>query len=84
MSDIDVAFCRTLLKMVTKEVKKAFPNLNLYKDAWVYHFHRDSWEFHGPDGFYWHGSAANAYDTRAKGWAAYLKHKGVNVDGEDD
>lgn len=41
------------------------------KDVWVYKFMDDHWEFHGPNGFYWHGSADNAYDARAKGWQAW-------------
>ena len=48
------------------------------KDAWVWHFHKDHWEFHGPDGFYWHGSADNAYEARAKGWSAWLRKQGAD------
>lgn len=69
---LDVMFCRTLLSMVHKDVKAAHPEINLRKDAWVYNFGRDHWEFHGPNGFYWHGSASNAYEARHKGWSAWL------------
>lgn len=53
------------------EVKK-HATAEQIKAAWVYHFDRDSWEFHGPDKFYWHGSADNAFDARANGWQAWL------------
>lgn len=68
--DVNLAFCRLLLKM-TMEVIKPLTTVAERKAAWVYHFERDSWEFHGPDGFYWHGSADNAYDARAQGWEAW-------------
>jgi hypothetical protein len=76
---MDVAFCLALLKEAHKLVKKHFPKVNLRKDAWTYHFHKDNWEFHGPEKFYWHGSAANGWDARYKGWMAYLKHKGIEA-----
>lgn len=72
--DIDVIFCRHLLSLVHKDVKAAFPSIHLKKDAWVWSTgFRDHWEFHGPNDFYWHGNAANAYDARAKGWNSYLR-----------
>jgi len=70
---IDVAFCRALLASTHRDVRAAGITSPM-KAAWVWHFQRDHWEFHGPDGFYWHGSAGNAYDARCKGWAAYLEH----------
>lgn len=77
MSDIDTVFCRSLLAHAHEAVKLHFPDINLRKDAWVWHFQRDHWEFHGPAEFYWQGSAANAYDARYKGWMAWLRSKGV-------
>lgn len=76
MSAIETSFTRALLKQGHAEVKKHFPELNLIKAAWVWHFSRDHWEFHGPNDFYWHGSAGDAYDARYKGWMAYLRSKG--------
>lgn len=75
MTDINILFCRTLLSSVMEEVKKMTTGVER-KAAWVYHFKGfgDHWEFHGPDKFYWHGSADNAYDARAKGWQAWLAH----------
>lgn len=71
MNNINLAFCRALLKSVLLEVKK-HATAEQVKAAWVYHFDRDQWEFHGPDNFYWHGSADNAFDARANGWQAWL------------
>lgn len=76
MVDINVVFCRHLLSEATKLVKAFRPNVQL-KCAWVYHFGRDHWEFHGPEAFYWHGSADNAYDARYKGWMAWLEKQGA-------
>ena len=67
MTDIDITFCRALLAQAHTLVKLHFPEINLRKDAWVWHFHRDHWEFHGPDRFYWNGSAANAAVCIARG-----------------
>lgn len=75
MGDVNVDICRSLLSEIHKEVKAFNAKINLKKDAWVYSFGR-TWEFHGPDEFYWHGRAANAYDARYKGWSAYLEKKG--------
>ena len=78
--DVNIAFSRQHLAVVHKDVRKAFPDIkNPMKAAWVHHSRslRDTWEFHGPEDFYYCMSASNAYDARAKGWDAYLKHKGV-------
>jgi hypothetical protein len=80
MTDINIVFSRALLLQAHAEVKKHFPQTNLRSGAWTYHFVRDNWEFHGPDQFYWHGSASNAYEARYKGWMAWLRHKGINLD----
>ena len=71
-ADINIVFCRTLLSLVMEDVKKVTTAADR-KAAWVYRSMKDHWEFHGPDGFYWHGSADNAYDARAKGWARYVE-----------
>jgi hypothetical protein len=78
--NIDVAFTRSLLSMGHKTVKERFPDVNLRKDAWVYDHGRNHWEFHGPDKFYWHGSAGTAYEARYKGWMAWLESKGIDLD----
>ncbi|HWS68097.1 MAG TPA: hypothetical protein VN325_35440 [Steroidobacteraceae bacterium] len=71
MSDINIGFCRALLRIVLTDIKPLTTPAER-KDAWVYKCMEDHWEFHGPSGFYWHGSADNAYDARAKGWQAWM------------
>ncbi len=74
----NLTFSRQLLKEGHALVKKHFPRINVVKDAWTMrldHF-SSQWEFRGPDKFYWHGKADNAYDCRYKGWMAYLQSKG--------
>lgn len=72
--DINTAFTRELLKKAHAMVKDAKgDDIHLWKDAWTYHFHGEHWEFHGPDEFYWHGSAGDAYEARYKGWMAWLE-----------
>jgi hypothetical protein len=71
----DLAFCRQHLRLVLTEVRDWCPDVKP-SEAWVWKSGRGQWEFHGPDRFYWHGRAANAYDARAKGWQSYLaKHE---------
>jgi hypothetical protein len=71
--NVNIKFCRALLSDVHKRVKEFDDTINLTKDAWVWHFHADHWEFHGPDEFYWYGRATNAYDARSQGWNAWLE-----------
>jgi hypothetical protein len=70
MSNINIDFSRTLLRIVLDDIKPLTTAAER-KDAWVYKCMEDHWEFHGPGEFYWHGSADNAYDARAKGWQAW-------------
>lgn len=74
---LDVSFCRALLSSVHTDVKAYRPTVNLKSDAWTYHTFSDNWEFHGPDDFYWYGSAGNAFEARYKGWSAWLAKNGV-------
>ena len=80
MSNIDVVFTRMLLSQAHQLVKLHFPDLNLRRNAWVYKYPRDHWDFHGPDGFYWYGRAGTAYEARYKGWMAWLSKQGINLD----
>ena len=75
MVDINVTFCRNLLKQIKPNVWRA--KKRIFKDSWVYDYGNGHWEFHGPDQFYWHGSADNSYHARYQGWTAWLKHKGL-------
>jgi hypothetical protein len=70
MTDINISFCRALLSQIVPEVRAAGKSPR--NDAWVWHSMRYSWEFHGPEKFYWHGRAYNAYEARYKGWRAWL------------
>lgn len=72
---LDSDFGRALLAQVMPEVRE-YTTAAQRKETWTYHFDRDHWEFHGPDKFYWHGSAGSAYEARYKGWCAYLASKG--------
>lgn len=71
---------RAEMTLTHADVRKCIPGIKVSKAAWV---HKgpigDSWEFHvlpnarlGLVEFYWHGSAYDAYEARAKGWNAYL------------
>lgn len=84
MAYIDTAFTRALLSSGVELVRKHFPTVKTRKDAWVYHFNSDHWEFHGPNGFYWHGSASDAYEARYKGWMAWLEKQGVDLSAIED
>lgn len=82
MADIDITFSRALLAQIVPTVRKV--DKRPLKDAWVWHAGRDSWEFHGPDRFYWHGRAGNAYEARYKGWCAWLKkHHPATMESTD-
>jgi hypothetical protein len=74
LQDANVLFCRRLLGMTLDEVRPLTTPAER-KRAWVWHSSAlDHWEFHGPDGYYWHGRADNAYHARQQGWAAWLEH----------
>lgn len=80
----NITFSRKLLAYVHQDVRRVLTRLaidhvrpdlaraDLRKAAWVWHDGADRWEFHGPDDYYWHGRAHNAYEARAKGWQAWL------------
>ena len=72
----DSEYGRLVLAAIVPEVRKHVPGVKL-REAWVWHAGRDHWEFHFHE-FYWHGSAAGAYDARYQG-AAYLRSIGVDV-----
>lgn len=66
-------FNRIHLSLVHEEIRQTGINTPM-KAAWV-HKTFDQWEFHGPDEFYWHGRAQDAWDARVKGWTAWLRRK---------
>jgi hypothetical protein len=72
MANINTMFTRTLLSTIVPTVREA--GKSPMKDGWVWNAGRDHWEFHGPDNFYWHGNAGDAYEARYKGWSAWLEN----------
>lgn len=79
MAKVNTAFSQSMLRQATALVRAHFPDVKL-REAWTYRFTGDQWEFHGPDKFYWNGNAGGAYDARYKGWMAWLKSKGIDLD----
>jgi hypothetical protein len=83
--DVNLAMTRTMLADSIARVRKHFPNV-VIRSAYVMHFQRDQYEFHGPRGVqgeakpYYNGSisAYNKYEARAKGWDAWLLSKGID------
>ncbi len=71
----DIVFSRLALSDVLPDVRKHVAGVKL-REAWVWKCGEDHWEFHYGD-YYWHGSADNAFDARARGWSAYLAKLGV-------
>lgn len=69
-------FTRAALAEMHKSVRQHFPSIRPMRDAWT-HSTFNQFEFHGPEGFYWHGRAEDGWDARCKGWAAFLASKGV-------
>lgn len=69
----DHTFCRLLLAetrhSLTAEQRKRLVG------SWSYNYagQRDG-EWHGPDGYYWHGSACCAYHARSQGISAWVDH----------
>lgn len=63
-------FCRLLLKVTRRDLTPK--QREAIKGSWSYMLSDGHGEWHGPDDFYWHGSADCAYDARAKGISAWL------------
>lgn len=74
MEDHNITFCRILLKNVMEDVRQ-LASAEQRKAAYVYNYCDGQWEFHGPDGYYWHGEADNAYHARAQGWMAWASRQ---------
>lgn len=85
MTDINQAFCQLMLSTLTANFKKYKVGVRVRKDAWVIKTDRQSWEFHGPDDYYWYGHADNAADARYQGWSHWLqKHRPAIAKQMDD
>jgi hypothetical protein len=78
MTDINIQYCRSILKDVASELK--LHNLNAYKDAYVMK-NSFGWFFHAPalnfSADYSNRKCDNAYQARYEGWLAYLDKKGL-------
>jgi len=82
MSDnINVVFCRTMLKITHQEVRKHFPDRfpNIVQAIWVYPSGNGRWEGQMPGNkkLYWYGQADNAYDARVKTWNLFMATEGI-------
>jgi hypothetical protein len=94
---VNDAFTRSLLREATTLVRSHFPEVKL-RDAWVYRFNGDHWEFHGPDDFIgtgtltvritpatragWHGSKKRALRSTEIGRFAVDPGTGKRVNHE--
>jgi hypothetical protein len=77
-------FCRLLLKTtrddLTSEQRKRLVGSWSYMYRWG--SAASSGEWHGPDGYYWHGSACCAYEARTHGINAWLQEFYPEADNE--
>lgn len=64
-------FCRILLATIRAELTAE--QRKQLVGSWSYMYDDGHGEFHTKDGFYWYGSADNAYDARAQGISAWLQ-----------
>lgn len=65
-------FCRLMLAQVMPWANKVTTPA-VRKATWAWKFSRDHHEWHGPDGYYWHGSSCCKYMARYHGWCAWLE-----------
>ncbi len=68
-------FCRLLLKEVMKDVRKHVSKEDI-DASWAYKSSTGTFEFHGPNEFYWYGQADCKWHAKALGWEAYLRENG--------
>lgn len=78
MTNINLIFSRLLMVATHKDARAAGYRTPM-RSAWVWKYGRQNYEFHGPDDFYWYGTATNAYEARSKGWSALLESKKTEV-----
>ena len=70
-------FCRGYLVNTMEEVKKHATKEEM-KAAWVWKSGKHV-EFHGPNGYYWHGQGCCLWAARADGWHAWMQNfLGIN------
>ena len=81
MTDIDIAFCRALLRSTIADVKLHFPGIKVSKAAVLGpSFGQYLFEYmHEGKRFAEYVSAGNAYEARCEGWNAFLRKHGVEA-----
>lgn len=79
MSDVNIAFCRALLRSATEEVRKHFPGIKVSEAAVLDSgFGQYLFEFeHEGERFAEYVQADNAYHAKAEGWHKFLAHKRI-------
>jgi|ETNvirnome_2_300_1030623.scaffolds.fasta_scaffold164482_1 hypothetical protein len=63
-------FCRAMLRETMTEVRKR-TTVEQRKKSWGWRSDKHI-EFHGPDGYFWHGRGCCVYQARAQGWSAWM------------
>lgn len=78
MTNINIQYCRSLLKDVTSELK--IHNINAWKDAYVMK-NSFGWFFHSPSlnfsADFSKNRCSNAYQARVDGWLQYMSQKNL-------
>jgi hypothetical protein len=76
MTDINIDFCRSMLRSAHEEVRKHFPGIKVSEAAVVGpSFGQYLFEFvHNGERFAEYVSADNAYEARYEGWHKFLAH----------
>ena len=78
MADINIIFCRSMLRSAHEEVRKHFPGIKV-SEAAVLDSGFGQWLFelmHNGERYAEYVSADNAYEARFKGWHWFLgKHR---------
>ena len=71
-------FCRLLLKEVMKYVRKYVSKEDIKRAyPWKPSSFNGTFEFHGPDAFYWSGQSCCLWHAKVQGWTSYLKKIGI-------
>jgi hypothetical protein len=84
--DVNIAFCRSILKSAIKEVRLYFPGIKV-SEAGVCgpSFGQYLFEFdHNGERFAEYVSAGNAYEARYKGWHVFLRQHVPGYDAKEE
>lgn len=76
MTNMNIEFCRSLMKSIHGEVKQAFCVKNVWRACGVTRTFNGRWfgqiNLPGSPSFSWNGRAHNAFEARYKVWQAFL------------